>query len=265
MSLFVQERGPAHAPTIVFLHGAGAAGWMWAPAVAQLSDYRCLIVDLPGHGESHAEPWTSLADIADQIAAIIRARATDGVSHVVGLSLGAYVATQLLSRQPALVDRTVLSGVTVLPLPMVGLMNVMGKVMAPLMKTGPVLRANARIMRIPAEHYTAYERGMKQLSTRAFQQAGADAAAFRLPANLASVERPVLAITAEREHAVIKRSVTLLAAGLPNGEARLAPGGHAWIAEHPDLFNRTLRSWLSGTPLPAELRPLPEPTSTIVA
>ncbi|HYF63863.1 MAG TPA: alpha/beta fold hydrolase [Herpetosiphonaceae bacterium] len=258
MSLFVRESGAPNAATIVFLHGAGAAGWMWAPTAAQLADYHCLVVDLPGHGQSHAAPWLSLADTAAQIAEIIRARASHGVAHVVGLSLGAYLGAQLLSTQPALIDRAVLSGITVLPLPMAGLMNVMGKLMAPLMKTGPVLRANARTMRIPAEHYAEYERGMKELSLRAFQRAGADAAAFRLPANAAAIDRPVLAITAEREHAVIKRSTALLAGALPNGTARLAPGGHGWIAEHPGLFDSTLRAWLSGATLPAELRPLPQ-------
>jgi pimeloyl-ACP methyl ester carboxylesterase len=258
MSLFVQESGTPGAPTIVFLHGAGAAGWMWAPAAARLSDYHCLVVDLPGHGASHAEPWVSLAATADQIGDLIRARATGGAAHVVGLSLGAYLGAQLLSSQPGLVSSAVLSGITVLPLPMAGLMNIMGKLMAPLLKTGPVLRANARAMRIPAEFYAEYERGMKQLSTRAFQQAGADAAAFRLPANFAGLDCLVLAITAEREHKVIQRSVGLVAAALPRGVGRLAPGGHGWIAEHPELFNRTLRSWLSGADLPAELRPLPE-------
>lgn len=258
MSLFVQESGTPAAPTILFLHGAGAAGWMWAPAAAQLSDYHCLVVDLPGHGASHAEPWVSLVDTADQIADVIRTRSPAGVAHVVGLSLGAYLGAQLLSSHPGVVNRAVLSGITVLPLPLVWLMNILGKGMAPLMKTRPVLWANARAMRIPAEHYAAYKRGMQQLSIRAFQRAGADAAAFRLPANFSSIACPVLAITAEREHRVIQRSVALVAGALRNGVGRLAPGGHGWIAEHPELFNRTLRAWLRGADLPAELQPLPE-------
>jgi pimeloyl-ACP methyl ester carboxylesterase len=31
MTLYIQESGLATAPTVVFLHGGGGAGWMWQP------------------------------------------------------------------------------------------------------------------------------------------------------------------------------------------------------------------------------------------
>jgi len=32
--------------------------------------------------------------------------------------------------------------------------------------------------------------------------------------------------------------------------------GHNWPISQPDLYTRTLRAWLSGAPLPVELKPL---------
>ena len=80
------------------MHGVGTSGWMWARQVAALADFHCLNVDLPGHGRSNRETWVSLADTAAQIAEIIQERATNRRAHIVGLSLGGYVALALLDR-----------------------------------------------------------------------------------------------------------------------------------------------------------------------
>src|SRR5947209_8702658 len=100
MSLYVKETGKANAPSIIFLHGGGASGWTWDEQVAQLSDFRCLVVDLPEHGKSiGVEPFT-FDSAAAQIVEIIRAHG--GKAHVVGLSLGAQTIVTLLSIAPEL-------------------------------------------------------------------------------------------------------------------------------------------------------------------
>jgi pimeloyl-ACP methyl ester carboxylesterase len=59
MALYIQESGPATAPTVVFLHGGGGAGWMWQPQIEQLGDYHCLVPDLPEQGQSvNEKPFT---------------------------------------------------------------------------------------------------------------------------------------------------------------------------------------------------------------
>ncbi len=51
---------------------------------------------------------------------------------------------------------------------------------------------------------------------------------------------------------------------LPNATGRMVDLGksatlgkeHMWSLNAPELFNRTVRAWLTGQALPAELRPL---------
>lgn len=118
MSLYVQ-RSPERpdASVVLLLHGVGASGWMWWRQTAALTDFHCLNVDLPGHGQSNREAWTSLADTADQVAALMRTLETQGRVHVVGLSLGGYVALTLLERHADAVERAVIGGVTAAPMP----------------------------------------------------------------------------------------------------------------------------------------------------
>jgi len=126
MTLYRQEFGPAHASTIIFLHGGGVGGWMWKPQIAQLKDqYHLLVPDLPEHGHSvDVEPMT-LPNAAAQVAELIRTRAHGGRAHVVGLSLGAQTTIELLSQTPELIDRAIASGPLMRPLPGIGTTNLM--------------------------------------------------------------------------------------------------------------------------------------------
>ncbi len=55
--LHFHEHGDAAHPTILFLHGFMGAGADWRATIATLQhEYRCLAVDLPGHGASVGMP-----------------------------------------------------------------------------------------------------------------------------------------------------------------------------------------------------------------
>src|SRR5688572_9927204 len=113
--LYVHESGLVGAPAVVFLHGAGVSGRMWASHVARLMDYHCLAPDLPGHGRSNRIPWRSEADTAEQVVELIETRIPARKTHLVGLSLGGSLVHTLLARRPDLLDRVVIDGSGGLP------------------------------------------------------------------------------------------------------------------------------------------------------
>ncbi|WP_345385214.1 alpha/beta fold hydrolase [Nonomuraea salmonea] len=101
MTIFVHEAGPHDADAVVLLHAVGTTGWMWERQVTALkSDLRVLVPDLPGHGRSAAVAWESIGGTAALVAELIAARAPSGRAHVVGLSLGGYVAATLAATAP---------------------------------------------------------------------------------------------------------------------------------------------------------------------
>ena len=69
MTLYMQETGPATAPTLLFLHGGGGAGWMWQAQLEHFADYHSLLPDLPEHGQiGQMQPFGiqySAASLAD--------------------------------------------------------------------------------------------------------------------------------------------------------------------------------------------------------
>jgi pimeloyl-ACP methyl ester carboxylesterase len=113
--------GPTDAPAIVFVHGTRLNRNHWEPQLRRLSDrYRCIAIDLPGHGARAGEPFTMQAASDAVIAAIEAEVPAAGRAVVVGLSLGGYVAIEAAERCPGRVAGLVLSGCSAEPVGPVG-------------------------------------------------------------------------------------------------------------------------------------------------
>lgn len=254
MALYVQEAGPTDAPTIVFLHGAGVAGWMWQPQVDDLAqDYHCLVPDLPGHGQSHdAQPFT-LADCAAQIADLIRKRAHDGHAHLVGLSMGASITLQLLVEQSELAGRIILSGPSAGPMP--AIYNALTRFATPLARNDWMLRQSARSLKLPDTLFDAFKQSQLRMSQELLVSIGQEIDQFRVPSLPHAV--PVLTVVGQKEMKLNYQAARAVLTNIPDAVGRIAPHvGHIWNLENPSLFNRMIRAWLTSAPLPEELLPL---------
>lgn len=255
MPLYVHEAGTPNAPSIVFLHGVGTSGWMWAQQITALADFHCLNVDLPGHGKSNHVNWVSLADTAAQIARLIQARATNRQAHIVGLSLGAYLALVLLEHHAGVLDRVIMSGVTAAPMPNRALLTPQLWLMSIVMKRRWLVNMQARALHLPPDMQSAFTNNLLAMSMPAYRRIWQEAVDFRVPPSLHHVNIPTLITAGSRESKIITQAVVTITNMMPNAQGRLAPGlGHGWNVEAPGLFNAMSRAWLMGTPLPSQLQ-----------
>ncbi|MVM28680.1 alpha/beta fold hydrolase [Spirosoma sp. HMF4905] len=88
--------------TLVFLHYFGGSVLEWQAVMSQLAgQYRCLAIDLRGHGDSEA-PATgySVYNMADDVLEVLKTMDVQDFV-VVGHSMGGKVALALASQQPA--------------------------------------------------------------------------------------------------------------------------------------------------------------------
>jgi 3-oxoadipate enol-lactonase len=88
---------------LLFVHGLGSSSRDWENQVPYFSErYRVVTPDLRGHGKSDKPPGPySIPLFANDIAELIRTLDL-GPSHVVGISLGGFVASQLAVDHPDL-------------------------------------------------------------------------------------------------------------------------------------------------------------------
>jgi pimeloyl-ACP methyl ester carboxylesterase len=272
MDMFVDETGPAGAPTIVFLHGGGGGGWMWRPQVEALKgDFHLLVPDLPEHGRSAADAPFTMAGAAAEVAELIRTRAHDGHATVVGLSEGAQVTLALLAIAPELVDHAIVSSALVRKMPGAWMMTPgvaywTFKLSAePFKRSEWWMRANMRgAAGVPEEYVDDFRRTFREITAASFSHVIAENQAFRLPAGLERVTAPVLAVCGHGEYDVMRRSTADVAAAIPGAEAReVFPVGkmsvaqqHNWNMTQPALFTEMVRAWIAGTALPDAIRAL---------
>jgi pimeloyl-ACP methyl ester carboxylesterase len=87
--------------TLLFLHGAGGAG-TWLPFLSRLATkFDVIVPEHPGFGESDTPPWLdNVADLANFYLDFLAALDLDGV-HLVGHSLGGWVAAEVAVRNTA--------------------------------------------------------------------------------------------------------------------------------------------------------------------
>ena len=106
MKLHVEEHG--HGETLLLHQGLGQGSWAWRYAAPLFAErFRTVIFDTRGTGLSPVpdEPY-DIADLAADAADILDGRA----AHVVGFSMGGYVALTLALARPELVRSLVLAG-----------------------------------------------------------------------------------------------------------------------------------------------------------
>jgi pimeloyl-ACP methyl ester carboxylesterase len=258
--LHYTDSGPSDAPVIVFLPGGGMSCWSWLPQVKRLPDYRCIVPDLPGHGQSPTNGPISISAAAEEVAELIKDRVPTGRAHVVGLSMGGQTALQLLSTHPELVDRMIVSGTNTSPSGGIRLLAPLLKLVmilyGPLQNTGYMIHANMNQLKIPPE-YEADFRGDTRLMTPDFYtQVVVESMTYPLPP-IADASG-LLVACGEKEPGLIKKSARMIRGEHPGVPCVVAPGaGHNWGMEKPDLFTAMIHSWVEHAPLPVELHQLP--------
>ncbi|MFN8635728.1 MAG: alpha/beta fold hydrolase [Chloroflexota bacterium] len=104
------EHGDRSAAPVVLLHGFPLNGAMWDEVVSALSDrYRVVVPDLRGHGATEAPngPYETV-DYAADVVVLLDELGIEQTA-VVGLSMGGYVAIQLMTRWPERLTAVVLA------------------------------------------------------------------------------------------------------------------------------------------------------------
>lgn len=258
MSLHFTRSGTPDAPAIVFLHGMGMGQWMWYEQIQALQDYDCFNVDLPGHGDSAATEWESFQQAADLVGNLIAEQLAGKQVHLIGMSMGAVVATYVLIRHSDKIMRAVLTG-AMADTPPAWLTRIQGNVIAAILPTGFGKQLFARMLNLPSDEQamTAYNDSISKLSIQSFRRATLELADFTLPVATAQITTPTLFVTGEKDAAVMIRGVKILSETVPDATGFYAPGTHhGWNGEDPELFNAMARAWLEAQPLPDRLIPV---------
>ncbi|AQR60346.1 hypothetical protein BZG35_00750 [Brevundimonas sp. LM2] len=246
-------RGPE---TLVFVHGLMLASESWAGQVAAFSDrYRIVTFDLCGQGRSaHVRAGLDLDNLAADVAELIQSLDA-GACHLVGFSMGAFIALRVAARRPDLLRslvligpsaeaeaprkmpayRVLIAGVTLFgPRPFVRpLLNIL---FGPSFLKDPA-RAGER------RHWKRY---LERLPRSLAHAARASAHRRSIIHELSAITAPVLVVSGTEDRPVPPATARAVADAIQGARFLPVPDtGHAVMLERPALFNSALDRFLN--------------------
>lgn len=254
MALYVDERGDRDAPAILFLHGGGVSSRQWQPQLDALTEFHLLAPDLPEQGQSAAVTPFTVEHTLAQLTMLITQRVPTGRVHLVGLSLGGALALTLLARTPEIVASTFVSGCAVQISPLLAGISRASSGLYALLPPRWLADQSLKQFGVPAAAHDLIYDDLVRTATPAFTRRTVDVLVeTRAPAR---AERLLVAV-GSRETAAARSAALGFVRHIDGARGVQVPEGrHLWNLQFPALFTATVRAWVTGAALPAELQPL---------
>lgn len=257
-ALAVRDNGQGQ--PVVLVHGFPLDGRMWSGQIEALAaTNRVITPDLQGHGESlladsDDSPVTTMAQLADDLAAMLDALAINEPVCLCGLSMGGYVAWEFWRRhRPRLGSLVLCDTRAAADTPEV--IDVRHATAARLMVEGPGFLAEAMLPKLLAPHTLSDNRDLVAELTAMIsenQPLGLAAAlrgmAGRADASswLAEIDVPTLVIVGEHDQISTVAEMRTIAAALPDARLVEVPeAGHLAPLENADVVNNALAQFLA--------------------
>jgi pimeloyl-ACP methyl ester carboxylesterase len=250
--IHIHETGPPESETIIFLHGVGISGSMWTDHMERLVEYHCLAPDLPGFGYSNHLDWVSLDHTADLVIELIKGQLPDQRAHLVGLSLGGSIIHTVLARRSDLIESAIIDGAGAIPSWSTPLQTLGMALMSPFLHTKPLIETMAWRFNMDEQA----KQDLRLASTHAFRRALTEANSNQITEQEINASCPMLLVAGERDLPGARPTNAALANLMPNAEAKYVPQvGHGWVGQEPDLHQRMVQAWITGSNLSQEFKP----------
>ncbi|WP_107840897.1 alpha/beta fold hydrolase [Metasolibacillus meyeri] len=252
MTLFYQEAGTKDGPLMLFIHGGGVSSWMWEKQMQYFSQYHCVAIDLPEQGKSNHTALFSIKYSAERAIEVIEKIANNKTIIVIGFSLGAQVAIQMLSSKPNLIHYAIINSALVRPNSLAKkFVKPTVKLTSPLIKNKAFSKLQAKTLYVDKEYFETYYKESSFMKSDTLVRILEENMSFELPKDFHKAKGKILVTVGERERSIMKKSAKDIIANNSNCSGIMLPNvGHGISLMNPDFFNQMVEQWITTGQLP---------------
>lgn len=256
LALHYKEYGDQSAPLMVFLHGGGVSGWMWDRQIQYFTHYHCIVPDLPGHGHIPDDTTFSIKGSAQEIIDLIEVKSAGKNVILIGFSLGAQVAIQIISSKPHLVDFTILNSALVRPMKYANLwIGPTVSMSFPFVKNRWFSKLQSKTLYVSEDDFEIYYEETCQMKKDTLVRVLEENMSFLIPEGFHQVAGKILVTVGEKEKSIMKKSAKDLVVSNPNCTGVLIPNiGHGAPLAIPDFFNNMVGAWINEGTIPRDCK-----------
>jgi len=240
-------------PHLVLIEGLGVATWIWERQIPELSkDFTVLAYDNRGVGKSSkpAGPYT-IRMMADDLAGLLDSLKI-ARAHILGISMGGFIAQDFALRYPQRVDRLVLvstsaGGPDHVPMAPEVLAQVLATEGEPraLTRRKLALAYSESFMQSEAVEHLIDLRLQDPQPPAAYLAQATAGATFNLSDQVHRIQAPCLILAATGDRLVPVANAYQLAKKIPNSRLKIFEGfGHQFFVEDAAAFNREVKQFL---------------------
>jgi len=228
-----KEYGHFDGPVMMFLHGGGVGGWMWEQQIQHFSKYHCVVPELV------SDHSFSIEQCAQHLVQLLEEKANGKQVIVIGFSLGAQIAIQMLSIKPSLIHFSIINSALVIPSPTTAWMiRPFLRLSFPLIKNKTFAKLQAKTLYIDDRYFDRYYHDSTKITYDALIQV--------LQENM-----HILITVGNQEKKIMKKSAQKLVQSHPNAKGIMLNNiGHGVSLAQPAFFNRFVENWIKEGQLP---------------
>lgn len=224
--MIFKEIGDKNLPAIVLLHGGGLSDWSWGKVADRLKPgFHLVIPVIDGHGKEAPTDFVSIEDSADKLLHYIDRHHNGQVYAIGGLSLGAQIAVEVLSRRRDIAQYAIIESALLYPTRgMARLAAFLSGLLYGLIRRRRFAKLQAKALCIPEELFASYYNDSREITRQSLQNIALSNGNYRLKSAVSDTTARVLIMVGARETGIMKKSACLLHGKIKDSRLFVAPG-----------------------------------------
>lgn len=231
--MIFKEFGNKKNPVIILLHGGGLSWWSLKPQIEALQkDYYIVTPIIDGHGDDWQNTFISIEHSAEQVIDYIKDNFNGKVYAICGLSIGAQIVVEVISKEQSITENSVIESALVCPMKMATKLTVpMYNLSYGLIKKRWFAKLQAKTLYVPDELFESYFLDSSRMTKQSLINITNSNGDYSISPTLRNTHAKVLILVGEKEISIMKKSANLLHDTIKGSSLKIIEkGGHGELS-----------------------------------